>query len=104
MGQKKSPLGQPGQIKGKAGASWLQAGCYLAGVHVVGQLEAPLSAAVAGVGPRGVDAGLLTASLCTLVHICRPQGNVPTSLRVTHTLPLCLHTRYAHHEGEFQAM
>lgn len=52
-----------------------RAGRYLAGVHVRGQLEAPAPVAVAGVAPRGVDAGLLAAPLRTLVHICQPQGS-----------------------------
>lgn len=43
---------------------------YLAGVHVLGQLEAPAAVAVAAVAPGRVDTGLLTAPLCTLVHVC----------------------------------
>lgn len=67
-------MGSPVQSRGRAAASWLRAGRYLAGVHVLRQLEAAASIAVASVGPWGVDAGLLTAPLRTLVHICRPQG------------------------------
>lgn len=54
---------------------------HLTGVHVRGQLEASASVAVAGVAPRGVDAGLLTAALCTLVHICHHGGDGQSSAR-----------------------
>lgn len=53
---------------------------YLAGAHVPGQLQAPAAVTVAGVAAGGVDAGLLTALLCALVHVCShreplsPQG------------------------------
>lgn len=73
---KKSLLGQPSLLRARPSVP-ATGGCYLAGVHVPGQLEAPASVAVAGVGPRGVDAGLLTAPLRTLVHICWPQGKRP---------------------------
>lgn len=43
---------------------------HLTGVHVWGQLEAPTAITVAGVAARGIDAGLLTAALLTLIHIC----------------------------------
>lgn len=46
---------------------------HLAGIHVGGQLEAPSAIAVTGVAAQGVAARLLTASLCTLIHICRQK-------------------------------
>lgn len=47
---------------------------YLARAHVPGQLQAPAPVAVAGVAPGGVDAGLLTALLRALVHVCDHKG------------------------------
>lgn len=63
---------------------------YLTGVHVLRQLEAAAAVTVAGVAPGAVSAGLLTAALGTLVHICpgRWQGqHQPLSMPVSGCAP-----------------
>lgn len=49
---------------------------HLTGVHVWRQLEPPTPVTVAGVAARGVDTGLLTASLLAFVHICWTKEHV----------------------------
>lgn len=63
---------------------------YLTCVHVLRQLEAAAAVTVAGVAPGAVGAGLLTAALGTLVHICpgRRQGqHRPLSMPVSGCAP-----------------
>lgn len=62
---------------------------YLTGAHVLGQLQAPAPVTVAGVAPGGVDAGLLTAFLHALVHVCSHKeapetAGLPESLPPSH--------------------